>query len=66
MHATCPAHLILLALITLTILGEEYKPWFNTTEKKHPETQEHYVFTVSSSFKAIRQYFTRPFCMNIK
>jgi hypothetical protein len=26
MHATCPAHLILLALITPTILGEEYKP----------------------------------------
>jgi hypothetical protein len=26
MHATCHAHLILLALITLTILGEEYKP----------------------------------------
>jgi hypothetical protein len=26
MHATCPAHLIILALITLTILGEEYKP----------------------------------------
>jgi hypothetical protein len=24
MHATCPAHLVLLALITLTILGEEY------------------------------------------
>jgi hypothetical protein len=26
MRATCPAHLIPLALITLTTLGEEYKP----------------------------------------
>jgi hypothetical protein len=26
MRATCPAYLVLLALITLTILGEEYKP----------------------------------------
>jgi hypothetical protein len=37
MHATCPAHLILLALITLTILGEEYEPWgkINTTDKEN-------------------------------
>jgi hypothetical protein len=27
MRAICPAHLILLALITLTISGEDYKPW---------------------------------------
>jgi hypothetical protein len=26
MHARCPTHLIILALITLIILGEEYKP----------------------------------------
>jgi hypothetical protein len=32
MHATCLAHLILLDLITVTIFGEEYRPWiYNIT-----------------------------------
>jgi len=47
-HATCPAHLILLDFITRTILGEEYRSLSFSLIHTHTHTHTHiyiYIYT---------------------
>jgi hypothetical protein len=62
MRATCPAHLILLGLIILIVLGEEYKLTLTELPNKNGCKNCSYVFSVKCEIPlfTLMPYMFRP------